>query len=182
MKMRIVLASAISVGFAVSSTIDPAVPQTTHDHNVGAAQMHGGRTSPHHSNGTAAGRAGDPDEPARTIDIEMVDADGKMAFVPDRVQVRLNEQVRFRIRNKGQLDHEFILGSTEEIETHRSTMEQHPDMAHMAHDEPNARRLAPGETTGLYWLFNNPGRFEFACLIPGHLEAGMTGSVMVDGK
>jgi uncharacterized cupredoxin-like copper-binding protein len=55
-------------------------------------------------------------------------------------------------------------------------MEQHPDMAH---DEPNGRKLAPGKTVELLWMFDKSGTYEFTCLIPGHREAGMTGSVTV---
>ena len=29
------------------------------------------------------------------------------------------------------------------------------------------------------WQFNRPGRFDFAGLIPGHYEAGMTGTITV---
>jgi uncharacterized cupredoxin-like copper-binding protein len=29
------------------------------------------------------------------------------------------------------------------------------------------------------WQFTQSGRFEFACLIPGHFEAGMVGTVTV---
>lgn len=29
------------------------------------------------------------------------------------------------------------------------------------------------------WTFNRPGNFDFACLIPGHYQAGMRGSITV---
>lgn len=29
------------------------------------------------------------------------------------------------------------------------------------------------------WLFNEPGQFEYACLLPGHFEAGMKGVIEV---
>lgn len=182
MKMRFVLTSLISVGFSVSGAFSPAVPQTMRDNHGGTATMNAGPTSPHHSGGDAAGQASDSEEPARTIVVEMVETDGRMAFVPDLLQVEPGEHVRFRIRNKGELEHEFVLGSQAGLEAHRATMEQHPDMAHGAHDEPGARRLAPGEAADLGWAFAGPGRFEFVCLIPGHLEAGMKGTIMVDSK
>jgi uncharacterized cupredoxin-like copper-binding protein len=31
----------------------------------------------------------------------------------------------------------------------------------------------------MVWRFSKAGTFEFACLIPGHREAGMTGTVTV---
>ncbi|MEY3917499.1 MAG: putative multicopper oxidase, partial [Pseudomonadota bacterium] len=29
------------------------------------------------------------------------------------------------------------------------------------------------------WLFNREGEFDFACLIPGHYQAGMVGKIRV---
>ncbi|MBP6599957.1 MAG: hypothetical protein KA216_11010, partial [Giesbergeria sp.] len=31
----------------------------------------------------------------------------------------------------------------------------------------------------IVWRFNRPGSFDFACLIPGHSEAGMKGTITV---
>ncbi|CKY49562.1 Uncharacterized copper-binding protein [Mycobacterium tuberculosis] len=49
----------------------------------------------------------------------------------------------------------------------------------MEHDDPNAKRIAPRKGGELVWKFSKPGQFEFACLIPGHHEAGMFGTVIV---
>jgi uncharacterized cupredoxin-like copper-binding protein len=55
-------------------------------------------------------------------------------------------------------------------------MKKFPDMEH---DDPNAKRLSPFNSGELVWKFTKRGEFEFACLIPGHLEAGMLGKVIV---
>jgi uncharacterized cupredoxin-like copper-binding protein len=55
-------------------------------------------------------------------------------------------------------------------------MKKFPDMEH---DDPNAKRLAVGERGELIWKFTKAGEFEFACLIPGHYEAGMHGKIIV---
>ena len=55
-------------------------------------------------------------------------------------------------------------------------MQKNPDMAH---DEPNGRQLAPNKTGEIVWKFTKAGEFEYACLIPGHREAGMTGTILV---
>jgi uncharacterized cupredoxin-like copper-binding protein len=34
----------------------------------------------------------------------------------------------------------------------------------------------------LIWKFAQAGTVEFACLIPGHYEAGMKGSIRVDAR
>jgi uncharacterized cupredoxin-like copper-binding protein len=39
--------------------------------------------------------------------------------------------------------------------------------------------VAPGQSGEIVWTFNRPGTFNFACLIAGHFEAGMIGTVVV---
>jgi uncharacterized cupredoxin-like copper-binding protein len=124
----------------------------------------------------SAGVPGNPKKPARIVQVMMREGDGKMMFVPDRVEVKRGEQVRFKIRNSGMLDHEFILATTEENEKHAEEMKKNPEMEH---DDPNAKRVAPGKNSEIVWRFTKAGQFEFGCLIPGHREAGMTGTIVV---
>jgi uncharacterized cupredoxin-like copper-binding protein len=134
--------------------------------------------SHHHGHGASfsAGKPGDPRKPARVIEVRMAEGDGRMLFVPDRLEIRKGEQVRFVLRNDGALEHEFVLASTADNLAHAEAMKKAPEMAH---DEPNAKRLAPGKTGEIVWRFTRAGRFEYGCLIPGHREAGMTGTVVV---
>ena len=37
----------------------------------------------------------------------------------------------------------------------------------------------PGKTGELVWRFTKAGKFDFACLVPGHFEAGMQGKIAV---
>jgi uncharacterized cupredoxin-like copper-binding protein len=122
------------------------------------------------------GEPGDATKPARIVQIAMTEANGKMLFTPGRVQVRKGEQVRFVLRNGGELEHEFVLGTTEENLKHAASMSKNPDMEH---DDPNAAKLAPKRTGEIVWKFGKAGEFEYACLIPGHREAGMVGNVVV---
>jgi uncharacterized cupredoxin-like copper-binding protein len=39
--------------------------------------------------------------------------------------------------------------------------------------------VAPKKSGELIWRFTKAGEYEFACLIPGHREAGMHGKVVV---
>lgn len=48
--------------------------------------------------------------------------------------------------------------------------------AAMAHDDPNAVFVPPGATRELIWRFDRTQDLEFACNVPGHYEAGMTGA------
>jgi uncharacterized cupredoxin-like copper-binding protein len=125
---------------------------------------------------TAFGRPGDPAKPARLVELLMGEADGRMLYRPDRLAVRPGEQVRFRLRNAGALEHEFVIGTIEDNRRHMKAMEMHPDMQH---DDPNGRRLKPGATGEILWQFTRAGTFEFACLIPGHHQAGMVGTIEV---
>jgi len=122
------------------------------------------------------GVPGDPKKPARIIQVTMREADGKMLFVPDRIEIRRGEQVRFVLRNNGEVDHEFVLATLDENLRHAEQMRKNPDMEH---DDPNARRLKPKATGEIVWRFTNAGTFDFSCLIPGHREAGMTGTIIV---
>ena len=133
---------------------------------------------PHgHSHATfSAGEPGNPKKPARTVRVTMREGDGKMMYVPEKVEVRRGEQIKFVIRNNGELDHEFILATTEENLKHAKEMMKNPEMEH---DDPNAQRLAPKQVKEIVWKFTKAGTFEFGCLIPGHREAGMTGKVIV---
>jgi len=42
--------------------------------------------------------------------------------------------------------------------------------------------VAPGETGEIIWKFNRKGRFHFACLVAGHYEAGMAGTITVTSR
>ena len=123
-----------------------------------------------------AGEPGDANKPARVVLITMKEADGKMIFIPNKIDVKQGEQIRFMIRNSGLLDHEFVLASTADNLKHAELMKKFPDMEH---DDPNAKRIAPNQTDNILWKFTTAGTFEYSCLIPGHREAGMIGTVIV---
>lgn len=126
---------------------------------------------------TAYGKPGDPKKPARIVQIVMREADGKMLFQPDRLTIRKGEQVRFLLRNNGAVDHEFVVATLEDNLKHMKEMQKNPDMEH---DDPNARRLKPKATGEIVWQFTKAGTFDFSCLIPGHREAGMFGTITVE--
>lgn len=129
-----------------------------------------------HGDETAYGKPGDPKKPARIVSVVMAEKDGKMAFIPDRIEIRRGEHVKFALRNNGELDHELVLATLEENLKHAIEMQKNPDMEH---DDPNAKRLAPKKTGEIVWQFTKAGEFDFSCLIPGHREAGMTGKIIV---
>jgi uncharacterized cupredoxin-like copper-binding protein len=134
---------------------------------------HGGRAQ---REAFSAGEPGDSMKPARIVQVTMAEADGKMLFAPNRIEIKKDEQVKFMLRNSGELDHEFVLATTGENLKHAEGMKKNPDMEH---DDPNAKKLAPKKTGEMVWKFSKIGEFEYLCLIPGHREAGMIGTIVV---
>lgn len=124
----------------------------------------------------SAGEPGDPKKKSRTVVVTMREGDGKMLFIPDRLEIKRGEQIRFLLTNSGLLAHEFILASTEENLKHADEMKKNPEMEH---DDPNGKRVEPGKRSEIVWRFTKSGTFEYGCLIPGHREAGMTGIIIV---
>lgn len=119
------------------------------------------------------GKPGDPKKVSRTIDVLMSD---EMKFTPASIDVKRGQTIRFVLGNVGQARHEMVLGSMAELKQHAEMMRKMPGMEH---DDPNMTTLAPGETGELIWQFTRAGTFDFACLQPGHFEAGMIGKVLV---
>lgn len=119
------------------------------------------------------GIAGEAKSVTRTIEITMTD---KMRYTPDNIEIRQGETVRFIHRNPGQLKHEFVLGTKKDLAEHAALMKKFPNMEH---EEPYMAHVAAGKTGEIIWAFNRPGQFDFACLMPGHYEAGMIGKIKV---
>ena len=131
-----------------------------------AGPVSAGQGAPGHGHGNsgfAVGEPGDPKKPARVVQVTFRETDGKratlvekknsvvdgytadiehktMVFIPDRVEVRKGEQIRFILRNNGEIDHEFVLATTAENLKHAEQMQKNPEMEH---DDPNMKRLAP---------------------------------------
>lgn len=133
-----------------------------------------------HDEGMAVGQPAGETKPKRTINVVMKDkADGGMVFEPSTIAVRQGETVRLKFLNRGEQDHEFVMDTHEAVIEHKEVMAKFPEMEH---DDPNAIRLKAGERGEILWTFANAGEFSFACLIPGHYEAGMKGALKVSGK
>ncbi len=137
-----------------------------------------GGTGEHAHDEMAAGRPGLEADVTRTVKIRMYENDdGEYLFEPRDLSVKAGETVRFDIVNEGESPHEFVLDTMSKNAEHKALMEQFPEMEH---EDPNSVRLEPGTQGTIIWTFANPGSFEFACLIPGHYEAGMFSPVAVN--
>ena len=151
----------------------PTLAFAAGDHAGGhdMAGMHKEKSGDTHA--SMAGKAGDPAKVSRTIEMIM---DDTMHFTPMQISVKTGETVRFFIKNAGKVTHEMVIGTMTEMNEHAEMMKKMPDMKHA---EPNMITLAPGKVGGLVWQFDRAGTVDFACLIPGHMQAGMVGKVEV---
>ena len=137
---------------------------------AGAAHADAGH---HHADsGAAIGQPGLMVDVTRTVKIEMGD---NMRFTPANIQVKQGETVRFLVRNSGQLKHEMVIGSAAQLAKHAALMRKMPEMEH---EDPNQVTVAPGQSDELVWQFDHAGTLDFACLEPGHYEAGMVGKIV----
>lgn len=122
---------------------------------------------------TAFGQEGDPRRVTRTIHVGMSDA---MRFDPAQIRVKAGETIRFVVANQGAVLHEMVLGTAEDLARHAELMKKFPGMEH---DAPNIAHVKPRATGELVWQFTRAGEFRYACLVPGHYEAGMLGRIVV---
>jgi uncharacterized cupredoxin-like copper-binding protein len=161
MKRRIIALAVVVFLFFVG--VPGRADESHHGHDHRSAEGHA----------AAIGMPGNPGEVTRSIEVEMSDS---MRFKPDSISVKRGETIRFIVRNTGSLEHEMVLGTINELKEHAERMRKVPEMGH---DDPNMVSVEPGKTGELIWQFTGDGTFDFACLEPGHFEAGMVGKILV---
>lgn len=148
-----------------------AMADTDSGHGHGSQQK-----SQHQHNASSIGKAGDSKAVTRTIVVDMNDG---MRFAPASINVKQNEVIRFVVKNSGKLKHEMVIGSMSDLHEHAAMMAKSPDMMHA---EANQVTIESGKAADLIWQFDKPGKVDFACLQPGHFEAGMKGQVQVSSR
>jgi len=148
--MRVLISAVLGVGLL-------AVPAQAHDDDES----------------TPYGEPGMASMASRTVTVTMDDG---MRFTPATVAVKEGETIRFIVRNAGTIRHEMMIGTVEELKRHAELMRQFPGMEH---EDTNAVTVDPGKEGEIAWKFTVPGTFDYACLIPGHYEAGMKGQIVV---
>lgn len=134
--------------------------------------------------------SGKPDAPSRgsiqaiapTITIQM-DLSDDMRFTPRDIRAKPGESILFQATNSGKIVHEFVVGTPQEIAEHAKLMNDIASGAEGArahqHGQGAVLSLAPGQSGSIAIAFPTSGAFEMACLVPGHYEAGMRGTITV---
>jgi len=144
-----------------------------HAHGHGQSHAHGQAPGDDHGGANAATVAL---VVSRSIAVRM---DDQMRFTPSQLEVQAGETIRFVVHNAGRTAHEMVLGSDEEIRAHAQAMQQGAAHGHHSHGTGAAIELEAGQTGELVVRFERAGRWQIACLIPGHYEAGMRGTLEV---
>ena len=119
------------------------------------------------------GKPGVASKVTRTVVIDMKD---DMRFYSSVFSVKQGETIRFVAKNSGKIKHEMVLGTAKDLKDHYEVMKKNPEMEH---DDPNMVTVAPGKSGEIIWQFTSAGKVDFACLQPGHFDAGMKGLVNV---
>ncbi|MES2717210.1 MAG: cupredoxin family protein [Pseudomonadota bacterium] len=156
-----------------AATAAAALPWLTAPARAHTDKPHAAKTGPVAKDQKDWGIAGDAINAKRSIEVGMAD---NMRFSPERIEVRQGETLKFVVRNTGKQMHEFVIGTKAENARHAEMMVKFPNMEH---DEPYMAHVPPGKTGEIVWTFNRAGQFEFACLIAGHYQSGMVGTIMV---
>lgn len=111
----------------------------------------------------------------------------EFAFTPKALSMSSQETVRLIFQNKGTVLHDFVIADLEAevIEQQGGSPHHTPNMdtpiAYKRHGGPPVIHLAvePGETATITFIPHEVGEYEFYCSVPGHKEAGMSGTLTV---
>ena len=162
------IAPALSPALALSLSLSLVLTLTVMSPVAQAAGQHAGGHGE-----SAIGEPGKAANVTRTVQIDMSDA---MRYTPSSIDAKQGETIRFVITNSGKVKHELVLGTEKDLKEHYEVMKNFPEMEH---DDPNMVTVAPGKTGQVIWKFTKSGKIDFACLQPGHYDAGMKGAVAV---
>jgi uncharacterized cupredoxin-like copper-binding protein len=94
-------------------------------------------------------------------------------FTTETVTVPAGVPVTFTLRNDDPIEHEWIIGTADVHERHRTGTEPF-------HDQVPTEVTIPALSTRTTTLqFDEPGEWQFICHLPGHEAYGMKGTVRV---
>ena len=146
--------------------------------------------------------------------MKMIDSKGKKSEVnkvikvsmydnyyePKVINVKRNETVKFIVKNKGKLVHEFNIATMKMHKKHGPEMlemmkngillptkinkvkmkEMSKHNKKMAHSHSNSILLEPNKSGELIWKFSKNAELYGGCNVPGHLEAGMISKININ--
>jgi uncharacterized cupredoxin-like copper-binding protein len=116
---------------------------------------------------------GNPKKMARIVQITMRESDGKMMYVPEKVEVRRASRSNSSYATTA--DWTMNLSSRPLRKTSSTPKNEEEPGDGTTIKRPTTRAKASQRNR----LEVHGGKFEFSCLIPGHRGGGMTGNVIV---
>ena len=90
----------------------------------------------------------------------------QLRFVPAVVTIQAGETITFEVTTMGPVIHEFMVGPAADVAADKAGTPEIADLGMM-------------QTRSLTYTFTGPGPFAYACHVPGHYEAGMSGTIVV---
>lgn len=102
----------------------------------------------------------------------------EFVFDPNVITVTAGEPVELTFINEGAVEHDFAVEVISVTDVSTSGSGDH----HMSgdHSKYALHTSTPaGETSTLTFTPTEPGTYKIICSVPGHLEAGMTGELIV---
>lgn len=81
----------------------------------------------------------------------------EFAYVPNKITVKAGQPVQLVLDNKGVIEHDFVVDKL----------------------KVKTGIIQPGKTGAVTFTPRAKGSFEFYCSVPGHREAGMKGTLVV---
>ncbi len=103
----------------------------------------------------------------------------EFGFEPNTINVTAGAHVELTLVNEGAIEHDFVIEVIPVTNVSSSNSGDH----HMSTDEHSEFDLhtstAAGETSTLTFTVTEPGTYKIICSVPGHLDAGMTGELIV---
>ena len=100
-------------------------------------------------------------------------------FQPSEIALKVGQPVKLILQNKGTVVHDFSSNDAE-VSVQSSVHGAEHDMSGMNNDMLKMHMAVDlGQTETLEFTPNKPGTHTFFCTVAGHIEAGMTGKLVV---
>lgn len=109
---------------------------------------------------------------SNTINVEITD----FAFTPNHFSIPAGEQITLHVTHNGLVEHDFVI------------MKLGTDVGGHFDEEDLVNvywqvKIQPGESpTVTFTVPSEPGIYQIVCAMPGHVEAGMIGSLEVTAQ
>lgn len=115
------------------------------------------------------------EEAIETLTVEMQD----VLFVPETLTIQAGDVVALMLENTGAIPHDFTI---DRIDADHAYGEMVAVDGHNDHGDEYAMHhaLDGGHGSEMRLRVHEPGEYEFWCTVPGHREAGMVGTLIVE--